>query len=157
MNLPLTKGSSMQVYVIHGPNLNLLGVRETEIYGRDNLDDLNRKIKARGAELNIETKIMQSNHEGEIIDAIHEARTWASAIIINPGAYTHTSYAIRDALTGVRLPIIEVHISNIHAREQFRHTSVISPVTVGQIVGMGPYGYLLALDAAKQIVEMSHR
>ncbi len=157
MSSLLSKTSPIPISVIHGPNLNLLGIRETEIYGRDDLDDLNRKIKARGAELNLETKIMQSNHEGEIIDAIHEARTWASAIIINPGAFTHSSYAIRDALSGVRLPVVEVHLSNVHAREAFRHHSVVSPVTVGQIVGMGPHGYLLALEAAKYIVEQSHR
>src|SRR5262249_28761982 len=98
-----------------------------------------------------------SNHEGEIVDAIQDARDWADAIILNPAAYTHYSIAIRDALTAVRLPAIEVHLSNIHAREEFRHRSVIAPVVVGQIVGLGPLGYLLALEAVKDFVEQSHR
>ena len=147
----------MQVSLIHGPNLNLLGVRETEVYGRDSYDEINRKIKQHAAALSMEVRIFQSNHEGEIIDAIHDARGWADAIVINPAAYSHYSYAIRDALTAARMPVIEVHMSNIHAREEFRHHSVISPVTAGQIVGLGTLSYLLALDAAKGIVEQSHR
>ena len=147
----------MQVSLIHGPNLNLLGVRETEIYGRDSYDDINRKIKYRATELGVDIRIFQSNHEGEIIDAIHDARNWADAIIINPGAYTHYSYAIRDALTAARLPAIEAHMSNIHAREEFRHHSVTAAVCVGQIVGLGTWSYLLALEAVKQLVEQSHR
>ena len=147
----------MQVSLIHGPNLNLLGVRETEIYGRDSYDDINRKIKRHATELGIEIRIFQSNHEGEIIDAIHDARNWADAIIINPGAYTHYSYAIRDALTAARLPAIEAHMSNIHAREEFRHTSVTAAVCVGQIAGLGTWSYLLALEAVKELVEQSHR
>ena len=147
----------MQVSLIHGPNLNLLGVRETEVYGRDSYDEINRKIKQRAASLEMEVRIFQSNHEGEIIDAIHDARNWADAIVINPAAYSHYSYAIRDALTAARMPVIEVHMSNIHAREEFRHHSVIAPVTAGQIVGLGTLSYLLALDAAKGIVEQSHR
>ena len=147
----------MQVSLIHGPNLNLLGVRETEIYGRDSYDDINRKIKHRANELGVDIRIFQSNHEGEIIDAIHDARNWADAIIINPGAYTHYSYAIRDALTAARLPAIEAHMSNIHAREEFRHHSVTAAVCVGQIVGLGTWSYLLALEAVKQLVEQSHR
>jgi 3-dehydroquinate dehydratase-2 len=107
--------------------------------------------------MDMDVRIMQSNHEGEIIDAIHEARGWADAIIINPGALTHYSYAIRDAITAVRMPAIEVHLSNVHAREEFRRHSVIAPAVSGQIVGLGPYGYILALDAARQIVEQSHR
>ena len=147
----------MQVSLIHGPNLNLLGVRETEIYGRDSYDDINRKIKHHATSLGVEIRIFQSNHEGEIIDAIHDARNWADAIIINPGAYTHYSYAIRDALTAARLPAIEAHMSNIHAREEFRHHSVTAAVCVGQIVGLGTWSYLLALEAVKQLVEQSHR
>ena len=147
----------MHVSLIHGPNLNLLGVRETEIYGRDSYDDINRKIKHRATELGVDIRIFQSNHEGEIIDAIHDARNWADAIIINPGAYTHYSYAIRDALTAARLPAIEAHMSNIHAREEFRHHSVTAAVCVGQIVGLGTWSYLLALEAVKQLVEQSHR
>lgn len=147
----------MKVSLIHGPNLNLVGVREPEFYGLDAYDDINRKIKLKAQSLDMEVRILQSNHEGEIIDAIHEARTWADGIVINPAAYTHYSYAIRDAITAVRMPAIEVHISNIHAREEFRHISVIAPVVSGQIVGLGPFGYLLALEAIKHIVEQSHR
>lgn len=145
------------ISLIHGPNLNLLGTREREVYGGDSFDDINRSIKQKAQQLDIEVRILQSNHEGEIIDAIHDARTWADAIIINPGAYTHYSYAIRDAVTAVRLPTIEVHLSNIYAREAFRHHSVVAPVSVGQIAGLGQIGYLLALEAAKSIVEQSHR
>jgi 3-dehydroquinate dehydratase II len=147
----------LKISLIHGPNLNLLGSRETEIYGSDTFDEINRKIKQRGQELGMDVRIFQSNHEGEIVDAIQDARTWADAIIINPAAYTHYSIAIRDALTAARLPAIEVHISNVHAREEFRHHSVVAPVVVGQIVGLGPQGYLLALDAMKSIVDQSHR
>lgn len=146
-----------KISLIHGPNLNLLGYRETEFYGSDSFDDINRKIKQRGNELGMEVRIFQSNHEGEIVDAIQDARTWAEGIIINPAAYTHYSIAIRDALTAARLPAIEVHISNIHAREEFRHHSVVSAVVVGQIVGLGAQGYLLALDAIKSLIEQSHR
>jgi 3-dehydroquinate dehydratase II len=147
----------IKVSLIHGPNLNLVGLREPEFYGRDSFDEINRKIKLRAQQIDMDVHIIQSNHEGEIIDAIHEARTWADAVIINPGAFTHYSYAIRDAITAVRLPAIEVHLSNVHAREAFRRESVIAPVVSGQIVGLGPYGYLLALDAVRQIVEQSHR
>lgn len=148
--------SQIRISLIQGPNLNLVGAREPEFYGLDSFDEINRRIKARAEEINVEVRILQSNHEGEIIDAIHDALTWADGIIINPGALTHYSYAIRDALTAVRLPAIEVHLSNIHAREEFRRHSVISPVTLGQIVGLGAKGYILALEAIKQIVEQSH-
>jgi 3-dehydroquinate dehydratase-2 len=147
----------VRISLIHGPNLNLLGAREPEIYGRDGFDEINRKIKQRAQAIGAEVRIFQSNHEGEIIDTIQDAKTWADAIIINPGAYTHYSYAIRDAITTVRLPCIEVHITNVHAREEFRRHSVISPVVSGQIVGLGTLGYILALDAAREIVEQSHR
>ena len=147
----------ISVSLIHGPNLNLLGTREREVYGGDSFDEINRSIKQRGQVLDIDVRIMQSNHEGEIIDAIQDARTWADAIVINPGAFTHYSYAIRDAVMAVRLPTIEVHLSNVYAREEFRHRSVIAPVAIGQIAGLGPVGYLLALEAAKSIVEQSHR
>ena len=147
----------MKASVIHGPNLNMLGTREVEIYGRDSFDEMNRKIKAHAAANGMEIRIFQSNHEGEIIDAIQDAKSWADAIIINPGAFTHYSYAIRDAITAVRLPAIEVHLTNVHAREPFRHVSVTAPVTAGQIVGLGTMGYLLALDAVRGIVEQSRR
>ncbi|HLV80342.1 MAG TPA: type II 3-dehydroquinate dehydratase [Chthonomonadaceae bacterium] len=147
----------IKVTLIHGPNLNLLGMRETDIYGNESFDETNRRIKQRAQQLEMEVRIFQSNHEGEIVDAIQEAYPWADALIINPAALTHYSIAIRDVITAVRLPVIEVHLSNIHAREEFRHHSVIAPVVVGQIVGLGPYGYLLALEAVKQIVEQSQR
>lgn len=147
----------IKICVIQGPNLNLLGTREPEVYGHDSFDEMNRKIKDKGKQLEVETRIFQSNHEGQIIDAIHEALKWADAIVINPGAYTHYSFAIRDALAAVRLPTIEVHLTNVHGREEWRRQSVISPVTTGQIVGFGTHSYLLALDAAQRLVEESRR
>ena len=148
---------AFQISVLNGPNLNLIGSREPDFYGRESYDEVNRKIKVKALELGIEVRIFQSNHEGELIDAIHDARNWADAIIINPGALSHYSYAVRDALTAVRLPAIEVHISNVHAREEFRRVSVISPVVIGQIVGLGTNGYLLAMQAIQQVVDASHR
>lgn len=134
--------------VIHGPNLNLLGLREPEIYGKDTLSDINNKIQKKASELNVSVECKQSNSEGIIIDWIHEANLQKiSGLIINPGAYTHTSIAIRDALVGTRLPTIEVHLSNIHAREEFRKHSFIASVCLGQISGFGHLGYLLALEA----------
>lgn len=147
----------LKICVIHGPNLNLLGIREPDVYGLDTFDDMNRKIKERAKTLDLEARIFQSNSEGEIIDAIHDAMKWAEAIVINPGGYTHSSYAIRDAIAAVRLPTIEVHLTNVHAREEFRRHSVVAPVTSGQIIGFGTSGYLLALAAAKTMVEESHR
>lgn len=146
-----------RVAVIHGPNLNMLGIRETEVYGHLSLDQINQRILERAKSLGLEIRITQSNHEGEIIEAIHEALQWADAIIINPGAYTHYSIAIRDAITAVRLPTVEVHLSNIHAREEFRRQSVTAPVVHGIISGFGVMSYLMALDAVKFIVEESRR
>jgi len=146
-----------KVLVIHGPNLNLLGIREPAIYGDLDLDTINRSIEAEAAALQIEVKIVQSNHEGEIVEAIHDAHSWADAIVINPAGYTHTSVVIFDALEAVRLPAIEVHLSNIHAREEFRAKSVTAPACVGQISGFGGTSYLLALRAAKEIVERRRR
>lgn len=135
-----------QIAVIHGPNLNLFGTRETHIYGSVTLDQINLRLHEAAGTSN-ELRIVQSNHEGVIIDTIHEARLWASGILINPGAFTHYSYAIRDAISAVKLPAVEVHLSNIHTRESFRHTSVIVPVCVGQIAGFGWRSYLHGLAA----------
>ena len=138
---------SHRLLLVHGPNLNLLGMREPEVYGHDTLDDINRRLLAWAEGQGIELCVVQSNHEGAIVDAIQDAATWANGIVINPGAYTHYSYAIWDAVAGVALPTIEVHLSNVHAREDFRHRSVIAPVCRGQICGLGWYGYLLALQS----------
>jgi len=143
--------------VIHGPNLNMLGIRETEVYGHLNLEQINQRILERAKTLGLEVRITQSNHEGEIIEAIHESLQWADALIINPGAYTHYSIAIRDAITAVRLPTVEVHLSNIHAREEFRRQSVTASVVHGIISGFGVMSYLMALDAVKFILEESRR
>lgn len=135
------------ILVLHGPNLNLLGTREVGIYGTETLSDINARLLRRAGELGIRLEIVQSNHEGELIDAIHRARQWAHGLIINPAGYTHTSVALRDAIAAVGLPAIEVHLSNVHAREPFRHRSLTAPVVWGQIVGLGSLGYLLALEA----------
>ncbi|MCI5905755.1 MAG: type II 3-dehydroquinate dehydratase [Oscillospiraceae bacterium] len=138
------------VLIINGPNLNLLGEREPGTYGDDTYESLCADIKAKAAELGFDScECFQSNHEGEIIDKIHAARLDKCGIILNAGAYTHYSYAIRDAIAAVKIPVIEVHISNIEKREEFRHTSVISAVCSGTIFGFGRIGYLLALQALK--------
>ncbi len=139
--------TSMKILVLHGPNLNLTGFREPDIYGKKPLDEIDADIKAAASTLGIEIRILQSNSEGLLIDTIQEHRKWADAIIINPGALTHYSIALRDALVSVRLPVVEVHLSNVHSREEFRHHSVISPITVGQIVGFGGHGYVMAMTA----------
>jgi 3-dehydroquinate dehydratase II len=137
-----------RILVIHGPNLNLLGTRETAIYGQATLADIDAKIQALAKELGLSVDCLQSNHEGEIVSAIHGAMGGkAQGLLINPGAYTHTSVAIRDAVAGCGVPCVEVHLSNIHAREEFRHHSFIAPVAKGQITGFGPDSYLLGLRA----------
>ncbi|MDD5089711.1 MAG: type II 3-dehydroquinate dehydratase [Candidatus Wallbacteria bacterium] len=133
------------IAVIHGPNLNLLGSRNPDVYGSLTMEQINGKIDCRAKELKISARIRQFNSEGEIIDAIHSSAGCAG-MVINPGAYTHYSIAIRDAIEAVQIPAVEVHLSNIHAREQFRSTSVIAPVCKGQISGLGWRGYLLALE-----------
>jgi len=137
-----------KVLVINGPNLNLLGTREKNIYGERTLADIENMLKEEADKLRMEVEFFQSNHEGDIIDKIHDARGKFDYIIINPGAYTHYSIAIRDAVKAVEIPTIEVHLSNVHSREEFRQKSVIAPVCVGQISGLGSIGYLLALRAA---------
>lgn len=136
-----------RILVLHGPNLNLLGTREPEIYGSTTLDDINEIIAERAAEAGIETAFYQSNHEGDLVDAIQQANHKFDFIIFNAAAFTHYSIAIRDAIAAIDVPVIEVHISNIHQREEFRHTSVLAPVAMGQICGLGVESYLAALEA----------
>jgi 3-dehydroquinate dehydratase-2 len=132
--------------VLHGPNLNLLGMREPDIYGKETLAEVDAKLVRFGAEVGLYIETFQSNHEGALIDRIQQAKSAGfSALIINPGGYTHTSVALRDAIAGVELPTMEVHLSNIHARETFRHHSYIAPVAIGQICGLGTIGYELAI------------
>ena len=138
----------MKIVVIHGPNLNLLGTRETDVYGARTLDDINAMLEEEGQKHGMELKTIQSNSEGTLVDAVQDARNWADAIIINPGAYTHTSIALRDAVAAIDVPVIEVHLSNVHAREEFRHHSYIAPLAAGQILGFGAESYRLALLAA---------
>ncbi len=138
----------MKILIMNGPNINFLGIREKGIYGEENYDSLCERIRRKAEELEVEVVIFQSNSEGALIDRIQEAYgDGTDAIIINPGAYTHYSYALRDALASVQMPKIEVHISNVHRREEFRHTSVTAPACSGQIVGLGLIGYELAMEA----------
>lgn len=144
---------SISILIVHGPNLNLLGKREPEIYGQQTLDDINSQLTAIAEENGVCLKILQSNHEGEIVSFIGENMNWADGIIINPAAYTHTSVAIRDALGAVDLPVIEVHLSNIYQRESFRHFSYVSPIAVGVISGFGARSYKLALECMIEMLE----
>ena len=140
------------VLVLHGPNLNLLGTREPHIYGTTTLADIDADLRKAGEELGVAVETFQSNGEGALIDRVQEARGQAQALIVNAGGYTHTSVALRDALAAVGLPVIEVHLSNLAAREEFRHRSLLAPVCVGQITGMGAFGYRLALEAAVHVI-----
>ena len=141
------------VLVIHGPNLNLLGEREPEIYGRTRLRDIDRALEELGRELGLTVQTFQSNSEGAIVDRIQQARGRADVLLINPAAYTHTSVAIRDAISASDLPTIEVHLSNVYRREPFRHHSTVADIVVGRIMGFGAEGYMLGLRAAKRLVE----
>lgn len=144
-----------QMLLLNGPNLNMLGIREPGVYGSLSLQSITDRLSKLAVELGVGLEAFQSNHEGELIDRIHAAYGTKDGILFNPGAFTHYSYAIRDAISAVGIPVVEVHISNIHKRESFRHVSVIAPVAIGQIAGFGPDGYELGLRALIQYIERS--
>ena len=143
----------MKILVLHGPNLNLLGTREPEVYGSMTLADINAKLIELGKELGVEVTCLQSNHEGVLIDALHDARIWANGVVFNPGGYTHTSIALRDAISAIQIPVIEVHLSNVYAREEFRHVSYISAVCRGKVTGFGWQSYTLGLRALVDLLQ----
>ena len=143
----------MKILILHDPNLNLLGTREPEVYGSMTLGDIDKKIIRLGKELGAEIKCLQSNHEGALIDALHDARTWANGVVFNPGGYTHTSVALRDAISAIVIPVIEVHLSNVYAREEFRHTSLVSAVCKGKVSGFGWRSYELGLRGLVDIIK----
>jgi 3-dehydroquinate dehydratase II len=147
----------MHVLVLNGPNLNLLGLREPEIYGTITLGELEEEVRRAAEARGVEIQFFQSNQEGALIDRLQQARGWADAMLLNAGGLTHTSVSLRDAIAGVGIPVIEIHLSNIHAREPFRHRSLIAPVTAGQITGFGSFSYLLGLEAAIHVVKQQHR
>ena len=142
----------MKILILHGPNLNLLGTREPEIYGSLALADINAKLLELAAECHVELSCKQSNHEGDLVDALQEARTWADGVVFNPGAYTHTSIALRDAISAIGIPVVEIHLSNVYAREEFRHVSMISAVCKGKVVGFGWRSYTLGLRALLELL-----
>lgn len=143
----------MKILILHGPNLNLLGTREPEVYGSMTLDNINEKMIALGKEFGAEVICKQSNHEGTLIDALHDARTWAAGVVFNPGGYTHTSVALRDAISAIVIPVIEVHLSNVYAREEFRHVSFVSAVCKGKVTGFGWRSYELGLRGLVDIIK----
>jgi 3-dehydroquinate dehydratase-2 len=136
-----------QILLLNGPNLNLLGTRQPDVYGRITLADIVRLTTEHAAQYGYSIRAEQSNHEGGLVDILHDSRGWADGVVFNAGAYTHTSIALRDAISSVELPVVEVHLSNIHAREEFRHVSMLAPVCVGQIAGFGWRSYILGIDA----------
>ncbi|GAB1472206.1 type II 3-dehydroquinate dehydratase [Chloroflexota bacterium] len=144
----------MKILILHGPNLNLLGTREPEVYGSMSLNDINSKLIELGKNLGAEILYLQSNHEGALIDALHDARTWADGVVFNPGGYTHTSIALRDAISAIQIPVVEVHLSNVYAREEFRHVSMISAVCRGRITGFGWRSYELGLRGLVDIIKV---
>ncbi|MGH9074528.1 MAG: type II 3-dehydroquinate dehydratase [Acidimicrobiales bacterium] len=144
----MTQGpAAVQVLVAHGPNLDLLGEREPEVYGTTTLAEVDEGLRRLAGELGVGVRCEQRNGEGELVDLLHDARAWAHGVVLNPGAYAHYGYALRDAVAAIGIPCVEVHVSNIHAREEFRHRSVIAPVAAGVICGCGPLGYALGLRA----------
>ncbi len=144
----------MKILILHGPNLNLLGTREPEVYGFMTLNDINEKMIVLGKELGAEVTCLQSNHEGALIDALQDARTWAAGVVFNPGGYTHTSVALCDAISAIMIPVIEAHLSNVYAREEFRHTSFISAVCKGKVSGFGWRSYELGLRGLIDIIKV---
>lgn len=140
----------MKILVLHGPNLNLTGIREPEVYGSMTMDEINSHLIKEGLDHGVEVICRQSNHEGELIDMLHDARNWANGVVFNPGGFSHTSIALRDAVAAIGIPVIEVHMSNVYAREKFRHRSFLSAVCKGKIVGFGWKSYLLGLSALIQ-------
>jgi 3-dehydroquinate dehydratase-2 len=153
MRVKAERKSMLSILLIHGPNLNLLGWREPGVYGTVGFDEINARLKRIAEENDTELRIFQSNSEGALVDAIQDARNWADGVVINPGAYSHYSYAMRDAIAAVKLPAIEVHLSNIHKREEFRHHTVLTPVCVGMICGLGWRSYLYGLQALIAILQ----
>lgn len=144
----------MKILILHGPNLNLLGTREPEVYGSMTLADINEKMITLGKELGAEVTCLQSNHEGALIDTLHDARMWATGVVFNPGGYTHTSVALRDAISAIQIPVIEVHLSNVYAREEFRHKSLLSAVCKGKVTGFGWRSYELGLRGLIDIIKV---
>jgi 3-dehydroquinate dehydratase II len=144
----------MNILVLHGPNLNLLGRREPDVYGQMTLTEIDQHLVALGKELDVEVRTIQSNHEGALIDALQDARNWADGVVFNPGGYSHTSVALRDAISAIGIPVVEVHLSNVYAREEFRHRSLVSAVCKGKIAGFGWRSYTLGLRALVDLIQL---